>query len=98
MDVGINNSLPNGVEIQFTNVMSRVILQLKIVKSVECGREEGDYEGDDDNNDVAEGGKGTCILIELTTPWHDTSHLIMANTYFASVKVALVMKGKGLFY
>lgn len=97
MYVAMERKPDNGAELQnLADVTSGVMLRLKIVKSAQ--EERAAAADDDGDNDEAEGGKGTRVLLDLTAPWHDTGRLVTADAYFASVEAALAMKAKGLFF
>jgi hypothetical protein len=38
------------------------------------------------------------VLLELARPWHHSGSLLIGNTYFASIKAALMAKDVGFFF
>lgn len=46
----------------------------------------------------AELGAGTATILRLTEPWHGTGRIIVADSWFASVKTALELEKRGLFF
>jgi hypothetical protein len=81
------------------------MLHLKVVKSakeekaISTNTAGANKDEDDGNDDTAEkGGKGTRVLLELMEPWHHSGRVVIADVYFASVKAAMKMKEKGLFF
>ena len=57
-------------------------------------------EGKDRNDNLEyfpEVGATTASLLRLTTPWHGTSRIIVADSWFGSVKSAVQLAARGLF-
>ena len=89
MYIAIDRKPEDGCEIQNTcDGISGVMLYLKIVKAAE------DVEGGEhDDAGLPHGGK---VLKELVLPWANTNRIVCADSYFASVPVALELLKIGL--
>ncbi len=106
MYLALERKLNNGGKIQnLSNMASGIMLHLKVLKlakeekAISTNAAAANKEEDNCNDNAADkGGKGTRVLLELMEPWHHSGRVVIVNVYFASVKVAMKMKEKGLIF
>ena len=92
MYVAIDRKLENGCEIQNAACgRSGVMIRLNIVKTAE--EENASAVTDDDGNN-----HGTNVLKFLVEPWVRMDRCVCADSYFASINAATVMRMMGLHF
>lgn len=90
MYVAIDRKPENGCEIQNAACgRSGIMLKLNVVTTAEHQRAHP-VEGEDDL------GHGTAILKRLVSPWASSRRIVCADSYFASVEAAEVLRRMGL--
>ena len=83
---------PKGVGMEVKNLAccdSGILMALEIMAG-KLEMQEREY--------VREYGGGTSLLLRLSANWHGTGRLIVADSAFASVKSAVALKSRGLYF
>jgi Transposase IS4 len=89
MYIAMDRKPEDGCELQTASCgRTGVMLQLKVVKTMQEEAELQEEEGNN-NNGLKQ------VMIQLTQPWESTGWLIFADSYFASVKAAIELKRRG---
>lgn len=90
MFVAIDRKPGNGCEIQNAACgRSGMMMRLHIVTSAEHQRAHADEED-------ADIGHETAVLKRLVGPWASSGRIVCADSYYASVEAAVVLRGMGL--